>query len=134
MKFEDLRIDTKTEKPYTCNRLQCLNMSTIFTELIKQAARCESYSSDICYEIQEIMNGISGITPPETILGENGEGKTYMFGFRNMGVDHDNFIKSRLDGSPYCDVRLLYRRIYLLRFEPDHDCEGFVNVWFKRAM
>ena len=30
MKFEDLRIDTKAEKPYTCNRLQCLNMSSIF--------------------------------------------------------------------------------------------------------
>lgn len=127
MKFEDLRIDTKTEKPYTCNRLQCLNMSTIFTELIKQAARCESYSSDICYEIQEIMNAISGITPPETILGE-----TYMFGFRDMGVDHDNFIKSRIENQSdfYCH----YRRIYLLRFEPDPDCEGFVNVWFKRAV
>lgn len=134
MKFEELRIDTKAEKPYTCNRLKDLNMSTIFTELIKQAAKCESYSSDICYEIQEIMNAISGITRPETILGENGEGKAYMFGFRDWGVDHDNFIKGRLDGSPNCDVRLLYRSIYLLRFEPDPDCEGFVNVWFKRFL
>ncbi len=132
MKFEDLRIDTKTEKPFTCNRLKDLNMSIIFTELIKQAARCETYSSDICYEIQEIMNGISGITPPETILGKNGEGKTYMFGFRDWGVDHDNFIKSRMKNQT--DPLFTYRRIYLLRFEPDPDCEGFVNVWFKRAV
>lgn len=128
MKFEDLAIDTNTEKPYTRNRQKDMNLSSIFTELIKQAAVCEAYSSDICYEIHEIMSAMDGKIDPACIF------KTYMFGFREFGVDHDNFIKCRLEGSPNCDPRKIYRRIYLLRFEPDPECDGFVKVWFKRAM
>lgn len=81
----------------------CLNLSSIWTKLIKESAECEAYSSDflISYDciVRQLNNGSNKVTE--------------YFGFRDYGVDHDAFIKSRLSQyKPY-----EYRKIYKLTIE-----------------
>ena len=54
-----------------------INLSEIYTLLIKKAAECEAFSSDILYDFEEIKKALV-----------NGEFEDIIvFGFRDMGVD-----------------------------------------------
>lgn len=133
LKYEDLVI--KNRKPAFCGRIKSLNMSSVYCELIKAAARCcKYYASDITYEITMINNVISGILPVTKLVGEDGKGLTFLFGFRESGVDCATFVKCRLDKGENN-----YSRIYLLRFELDNfsdlsEDSPYVNVYFERAV
>lgn len=72
-----------------------INLSSIWTELIKEAAKCDSYSSDVLIDIDAVREKLAG--KPEDF--------TYYFGFRDNGVDHEAFIRNRGRG---------YRRILSL--------------------
>lgn len=63
-----------------------VNMSSIWTALIKEAARCESYASDVLLDIDSVR---------EKLEAENPVDFTYYFGFRDNGVDHEQFIRNR---------------------------------------
>lgn len=85
------------------------NASSVYTFLLKKAAMCEHYASDILYNIKEVEAAIEGrcMMP---IVNDNGEIEnispvTVYFGFRDMGVDGYCFINSRLD-SPECYGKL----------------------------
>lgn len=64
-----------------------INMSTIFTKLIQEAGKCESYASDVLYDIQNIATDLNDIS--------SWRHKEYWFGFRDMGIDGLTFITSR---------------------------------------
>lgn len=63
-----------------------INMSSIWTELIKEAAKCDSYSSDVLIDIDAVREKLASGKP---------EDFTYYFGFRDNGVDHEAFIRRR---------------------------------------
>lgn len=65
-----------------------INMSSIYTALIKEAAKCENYASDVLYDIKHV----------EEELYENmKETSNVFFGFRDMGVDHKEYIKLHVE-------------------------------------
>nr|DAE09590.1 MAG TPA: hypothetical protein [Siphoviridae sp. ct96x5] len=41
--YSDLKIDTNRERPYCHGQQACVNMSGIFSTLMKEAGKCESY-------------------------------------------------------------------------------------------
>lgn len=94
-----------------------INMSSIYTALIKEAARCDNYASDILYEIANIDNAIRNL---------NKEEDSIIFGFRDMGVDHYNFIKSRIE---YGNLEDYYRTICFVEITK-HDGSVVVHANF----
>lgn len=73
-------------------------MSSILTRLIKEAALCEAYSSDLFInwsEVEEYMKPPS-LTP-----------KIFLFGFRKSGVDHNAFVVNKITKGA-ADYRALY--------------------------
>lgn len=94
-----------------------VNMSTIYTKLIKDAARCNCYSSDLLYDIQAFEDRLKTCEP----------GAVYM-GFRKNGVDGENFIVSRCaNGS---SVYNEYFALYKLELCPDED-DSLRGLWWN---
>lgn len=81
-----------------------INTSGIRTALIKEAAKCEHYASDIFI----LWNMIE-----ERMESENFAGETFLFGFRDDGVDDKQFISER--------NREEYRAIYELEVKVDRN-------------
>lgn len=122
--YSDLKIDTNCERPYCHGQQACVNMSGIFSTLMKEAGKCESYASDLLIDLYPILKWQRGDANFDTITNE-----TFLFGFRDCGVDHDKFIKARLEQG------YEYRSIYSLRFErEDFDDLDWINVWFKKVV
>lgn len=94
-----------------------INMSFIYTAIIKESARCDNYASDILYEIANIDNAIRDL---------NKEEDSIIFGFRDMGVDHYNFIKSRIE---YGNLEDYYRTICFIEITK-HDGSIVVHANF----
>ena len=75
--------------PYSKDGRWSINYSSILSDLICKAGRyCKHYASDLFIEWESIKNCLDD---------PNYEGETYLFGFREMGVDHDAWIQCELD-------------------------------------
>lgn len=70
-----------------------INMTSVWSALIKEAGKCEAYASDILIDLIPMVEQFKEAMP----TGE----RTYFFGFRDMGIDHSTFIESRNDLSQY---------------------------------
>lgn len=122
MKFENLH-PTPTGTPMT-ETAQLLadglsvNMSSIYTRLIKDAARCNSYSSDLIISLEFLDEKLRNFNPREPWTPE-------IFGFRKMGVDHRAFVESRCEKPG--DLLREYFALYSLDIHPT-DYEGFYDV------
>lgn len=101
----------------------CVNLSDIFTKLIKDAARCNSYSSDVYYDLQRIE---------ETVRNYRNfaEVEPIFIGFRRHGVDGNTFILSRIEGNPYA-VHNEYFALYSVMIEQKQDEPGWATVVFN---
>ena len=88
-----------------------INYSSILTKLIQECGRlCESYASDLFIT----WNGIVRELEERTM-----ETSAYLFGIREMGVDHTEFVLSRCNnGSQPCYA---YRKIYRLNVTIEDD-------------
>lgn len=83
-----------------------INYSSILTELIQQAGRwCECFASDLF---------ISWQTVEKRLVSREIENESFLFGFRQYGVDHDRFIFSRFNQDEFTQE---YRTIYRLDIE-----------------
>ena len=89
-----------------------INYSSILTKLIKECGRlCESYASDLFIDWDTIHKKLKEKTLETSV---------YLFGIREMGVDHADFILSRYNnGGSY--VKHEYRKIYRLNITVDGD-------------
>ena len=96
------------------------NMSTAFTWMIKAAATCRHYASDIIYDIEDIRNTIERFAE-NMVNGISNDEYIRYIGIRDMGVDSNDFIYSKLDeeGS--------------WRFNPNDFC-GHYNTLFRVAI
>ena len=78
-----------------------INWSSIATLLIKEAAQCTSYSSDILYDMNKVEDAL-----------KKGTNSSFMFGFRDKGVDHKEFVSVRLEDQ--LTMANVYRKLYKL--------------------
>lgn len=103
----------------------CANLSDLFTSLIKDAARCNRYSSDVIYSIEEINNICKNYDEEE-------EYPPVLIACRKDGVDHASFILSRCEENCY-NVYKEYFAFYSVEFIPDGF--GFTKiVWTEYAV
>lgn len=96
----------KTEKVVAqllADGLSC-NLSEFYSKLIKDAARCNRFNSDVVYDINGIQDALKNYRA-------NTEFEPIWIGFRRYGVDGTDYILSRIDGNAsnvYQDYFALY--------------------------
>lgn len=98
-----------------------INISDIFTRLIKDAARCNSYSSDVYYHLQKIEEMVRNYR-------DFAEAEPIFIGFRRHGVDGNSFILSRIGDKPY-NVYREYFALYSLTIEQKE--HGWATIVFN---
>ena len=82
-----------------------INDSSILTKLIQETGRfAERFASDLFIDWRDVEHFIA--------TGDT-ESKTWFFGIRECGVDHDSFINSRMANSKQY-WKYEYRKIYRL--------------------
>ena len=94
-----------------------INYSSVLTRLIQEAGRyCESYASELFLDWKQIDKEIEEGTI---------DTRTALFGFRESGVDHTDFVMSRASESPDL-FEYNYRSIWKLEIARiiDHDNYG----------
>ena len=100
-----------------------VNISDFFTRLIKDAARCNSYSSDVYYDLCAIDRAIKAFRPGQTFA-------PIFVGFRRHGVDGNSFVLCRVGDNPY-NVYREYFALYSITVESGEDSPGWYNVVFN---
>ena len=99
------------------------NTSDMFTRLIKYAARCNGYNSDIYYDLSYIDDRLKHFEPADDF-------EPIWIGFRKMGVDCTSFVLTRCNNeSTYGSLSLNYFALYSLSVERTE--EGFFNVYLN---
>ena len=89
-----------------------INYSSILTKLIQECGRlCESYASDLFITWNGIVQNLK-----EKTMGTS----VYLFGIREMGVDHNEFILGRYNNNG-CYAKHEYRKIYRLNIIVESD-------------
>ena len=106
MKFEEMKLypaSTMQETAQLLNDGLSVNMSSIYTKLIKDAARCNAYSSDILISVAALNEKLRSFNARTEWTPE-------IFGFRKMGVDHRSFVEARCEkpGDAYQEYFALY--------------------------
>lgn len=89
-----------------CSHKWDVNLSSILDLLIKEAAKCTRYASDLFIsweQVEELLKKEQLIFP-----------KKFFFGFRDMGVDHLAYIQAKYDPSNI-GINPDYRSIYMLQ-------------------
>lgn len=86
-----------------------INLSSEFTQLIKEAARCNRYSSDIIYDIGNVNDKLEAFNPDD-------EMPIFAMGFRRDGVDGNTFILSRLNNNHGGSMYGLYKEYFAIYF------------------
>ena len=99
-------------KPYYCDRFNGINLSSLFTLLIKEAGRlCDYYASDIFYDLKQLHEDLYG---DKCVLFEQEEYQT-VIGIRNSGVDGEVFMISKMNSGDTNPFTYNYREIFLIR-------------------
>ena len=89
-----------------------INYSSILTKLIQDCGRlCESYASDLFITWNSIERKLKEKTMETSV---------YLFGIREMGVDHNEFIINRYNNYG-CYAKHEYRKIYRLNIVVEGD-------------
>ena len=107
--------------PYSADKRMEVNLFSEFTELIKQAARCNRYASDLIYDINSVNDAMETWTGEKTL---------FAFGFRRDGVDGNSFVLSRVNNEckNIYDIHKLYFAIYFIEVKEDKDYFSFYKV------
>lgn len=91
-----------------------INLSSLFTLLIREAARLtDYYTSDIFYDLENLNNDLKG---DNTVLF-NQESYQTVIGIREAGTDHESFVLSREAGNH--TFACIYRAIYYIKVTPE---------------
>lgn len=103
-KLQPIKTDYETAQ-LTENGLS-VNMSGTYTKLIKDAARCNDYSSDIFYDLTTINDALETFDPDV-------EFEPIWIGFRKLGVDGTSFVMCRIDNAnPLMSLTKTYFALY----------------------
>lgn len=97
-----------------------INYSDILSKLIIETGRLvEHYASDLF---------ISWQTIEEQLNNPDYKGGVYLFGLREMGVDHNSFVLSRFNSGDKKE----YRKIYMLIIKVDEE-DGYITMELGEA-
>lgn len=108
------------KSPYSSEFHLNVNLSSEFSELIRQAARCNRYGSDLIYDINNVNDAMETWTGEKTL---------FVFGFRRDGVDGNSFVLSRMNNErDLFDVYKLYFAIYFMEIKRDDEYNSFYKV------
>ena len=92
-----------TEIKTSASNIKDLNYSDLLSKLICEAGRwCERYSSDLFITWNTVEDFIKNIK--DEAISED-----FYFGFRRDGVDHNEFIESRLRQNDFHKYRSIWR-------------------------
>lgn len=92
-----------------------VNLSDAFSKLIKDAARCNGYNSDVYYDLRTIDTAMKEFDPHK-------EFTPIWIGFRKLGVDGTSYILCKADNEAfYGSLSANYFALYSLTVENDHD-------------
>lgn len=98
-----------------------VNLSTFFTTLIKDAARCNNYSSDVYYNLREIDEKVHDYRDMDLFT-------PIFIGFRRHGVDGNAFILSRIT-SANDNVYIVHNEYFALySIDVQSDGAGWAKV------
>lgn len=90
-----------------------INTSSILTELILEAGKCKVYASDLFIDWMNVQS---------LTLRQEKATHVYLFGFRDAGVDHYDYLKANFgpgscNGNPWKYYRCIYRLEVTKRFK-----------------
>ena len=112
---------SKTENVQAIGGRINYNTSSFCTKLIKEAARCNAYSSDVVYNINGMTEAMRNFDPKADPV-------IIWFGFRRHGVDHDSYILSKIGEDVY-NVYHDYFALYSVKIEAESP--GYVDITFN---
>ena len=96
------------------------NQSDLFSRLIKDAARCNGYNSDVFYDLKYIDERMKEFNPNEVF-------DPIWIGFRKLGVDNTDFVLCRCDDEyTYGSMSSNYFALYSITVENRNN--NFYNV------
>lgn len=119
----------------TVNGRTEINMSDVYSVLIKEAAKCNYYASDLIYDIREIEERLKSFD-----TGNEECFEPILIGFRKMGVDGNSFVLPRVtEASKGCAYAICYPHdyfcVFAITFEKDEEYRNLgyfkVNVTGK---
>ena len=91
------------------------NTSDLFSRLIKDAARCNRFNSDIYYDLQHIEEQMKSFNPEE-------EFEPIWLGFRKSGVDCTGFVLCKTnEEQTYGNLSNNYFALYVITVEKEKD-------------
>lgn len=94
-----------------------INYSGILTFLIQAAGRiCKHYASDLFISWSSLEKRLSDV---------NFEGGKFFFGFREMGVDHNVYVLSRLNNYGKVQMEKDIQELYMLEVSTEKSYGGF---------
>ena len=108
--------EQRTECHYDPSTGLSFNTSSIFSQLIKDAARCNGYNSDVYYDLKGIDQRLESYNPDK-------EFDPVWIGFRKLGVDGTAFVLSRCDDkeSVFVNLDRTYFALYSFMIEKNDD-------------
>lgn len=134
--IEDLKVNEYFDKPIEANgsyvrsltgESYSINYSSILTKLIQEAGRwCENYASDLFITWNEIIEKLKNKK-----IGT--EKLTELFGFRASGVDHKEFVMSRLNKNNESEYRALWRIDITADPEAENSYQRAINMKLYRV-
>ena len=105
-----------------------INMSSILTKLIQEAGRwCEFYASDLFIDWEAVERGIKSSSEDRAEFSAS-----YLFGFRQNGVDHDRYVFTRFNNEGY-SANSTYRSLWRLDLTADGDEMKRPSAEFSKA-
>jgi hypothetical protein len=117
MEIRDFKMNTYAYKPiveegrfsaYSGNWE--INYSGILSRLIQEAGRfCESFASDLFIDWKTVEEEIESM--------KDGGAVSFLFGFRQMGVDHAAFVLARYENNTHAEHE--YRSMWRLDMNAD---------------
>ena len=109
-----------------------VNMSSAFTAMIKEAAKCNRFSSDLIYDIQKVNERLEHFYP-----FEEESYSPILIACRKDGVDGNGFILPRVqDASRNCAYAICfpadYFSVFAVSFKQSEDFDlGYVDIKVK---
>lgn len=108
-----------------------VNLSSFFSQLIREAARCNDYCSDVIYDISAIREAMEAFNPCNYPNTGSSDSKLPVFalGFRKLGVDGNLVMLSRLKDDIF-DIYKEYFAVYFMEVKR----HGKYNDWWEVEM
>ena len=97
-----------------------INLESMFSGFIKDAARCNSYNSDVYYDIHHIKETLREFNPES-------EFEPIWIGFRKMGVDGTSYVLCNAEND-YPRVNLSSNYFALYSVNIVHEEDNYYNI------